>query len=127
MGKLDDVYLNDYFKSFGCIGEFTPIQLLKSSKREPSLKDKYRVIIDSLLCKTIGPAKGIIKGITTGDKSGISSKDSIQMSNAGIAHIPAVSGFHVSLISLIPFLFLNHREENYVLFQLWVLLEFGYS
>ena len=28
LGKLDDVYLNDYFKSFGCIGEFTPINYL---------------------------------------------------------------------------------------------------
>ena len=61
LGQLKSIELNDYYKSHGCKGEFTPVYLVRSCPKNLHLKDKYRSIIDSVLQSTQEPAKGIIK------------------------------------------------------------------
>ena len=122
LGQLKSIELNDYYKSHGCKGEFTPVYLVRSCPKNLHLKDKYRSIIDSVLQSTQEPAKGIIKGISTGDKSCISKSERDLLSQAGIEHILAVSGFDVGLISILPLMFLKSSCRILRLFSLFGLI-----
>lgn len=65
-----------------------------------SIMQKWRYELEVLFEKTSlqNPTKGFLISILLGDKSYIKSDERIMFSDAGIAHIFAVSGFHVSLI-----------------------------
>lgn len=65
-----------------------------------SVMQKWRYELEVLFEKTslASPTKGFLISILLGDKSYIKSDERIMFSDAGIAHIFAVSGFHVSLV-----------------------------
>lgn len=65
-----------------------------------SAMQKWRYELEVLFEKTSlqNPTKGFLISILLGDKSYIKSDERIMFSDAGIAHIFAVSGFHVSLV-----------------------------
>ena len=112
-GSIEPVEMHDYYESLGCIGLFKPKQLIAVTDPGRPITDKYRENVDSLLSGVDNPERGIIKGIVSGDKSSMSKRTKKLMANAGISHILAVSGFHIGLISFLPFLFLR-SSKNYV-------------
>lgn len=60
-----------------------------------SIQSKYLRLINAHLSNSSGSRRAFILGISTGDKSELS-KDDIQLfRDAGLAHILAVSGYHV--------------------------------
>ena len=77
---------------------------------KPIISEKYSLFIDDLIEDVDQPAKGIIRGICNGDKSGISKSTKTLITSAGLAHVLAFIRFHVGLVSCIPFLLLRSRR-----------------
>ncbi|MCL2039114.1 MAG: ComEC family competence protein [Bacteroidetes bacterium] len=67
-----------------------------------------------------------IKAITLGDKTGLSYEDKNRFALAGIAHILAISGFHIGIISAIILFILSLFTPNvwlkFVIFSIFVCL-----
>ena len=68
-------------------------------------------IKDSLKNNFSEPAEGLLLALTLGDKSNLSSDVRTSFANAGLAHILAVSGYHIGLVGFIPLLFIYHRRR----------------
>ena len=57
-------------------------------------------------------ALGFVWGISTGDKSLLSPDLRAAFSRIGLAHVLAVSGYHVGLVGFIPLLFARSRRQS---------------
>ena len=70
-----------------------------------SLLERYR--------ERLSPAAlGFVWGISTGDKSLLSPDLRSAFSRIGLAHVLAVSGYHVGLVGFIPLLFARSRRQS---------------
>lgn len=78
---------------------------------KPSIQSQYLKLADAHLsaCDSVG--RGFLKGISTGDKSQLSKRDIDVFRKAGLAHILAVSGYHVGLVGFIPLLLIRSRRR----------------
>lgn len=81
--------------------------------------DYYRFIaigkIDEVISELYPQkVKGIVKALLTGDRSEISTHDKNNFSISGTAHILAVSGLHVGIISAIIFLILGPIRNHWI-------------
>ena len=56
---------------------------------KPIISEKYSLFIDDLIEDVDQPAKGIIRWICNGDKSGISKSTKTLITSAGLAHVLA--------------------------------------
>lgn len=65
---------------------------------------------------------GIIKALLTGDKSNIEHKTKLTFAHTGTAHILAISGLHVGIISSIILLFMSFIPNRLIRFVLFSLL-----
>ncbi|MBO4520380.1 MAG: ComEC family competence protein [Alphaproteobacteria bacterium] len=85
-----------YFKKIGAVGSLEGnIQIVKPAKTSP-LRDKINKRIDTVLPDD---TQGIAKALVTGGSKSVPSDIVQTYRNAGIAHILAVSGLHMSLLA----------------------------
>ncbi|HIB78334.1 MAG TPA: ComEC/Rec2 family competence protein [Flavobacteriales bacterium] len=104
-----------YYESLGCRGVFKPAytseKALQLPKTFPELfRSKMASIIERAEVET--PADGFLMGLSTGDKSMINREMKDLFANAGLAHLLAVSGYHVGLVGFIPLLLLRSRRRE---------------
>jgi competence protein ComEC len=96
-----------YFSGIGAYGRVTqPCTVLE---KEPVswLSEKRTQLTDILRNRIHGSAGEIAAALITGDRSGIPDPVRQNFADAGIAHILAISGLHVSLLAGMVFLFLR--------------------
>lgn len=108
INNLDDIFPADIIDTF----------ILKINELGSMIRSKISHALDNLF--SYDPeANAIIKGILIGDKSGFSDTLYVQFSNAGISHIVAVSGMHLSIffaaLSLIFSSVRLHRKATLIL------------
>ena len=60
-----------------------------------------------------GPAPGLILALISGDKRYLDPQVKTQLGHAGLAHLMAVSGYHVGLVSFPFLLLLRHRRSGF--------------
>lgn len=95
-----------------------------------SISDYFKNQIDRVLS---GDEGGIIKAIFFGDKSGLSDKLSVSVKRAGVSHLVAVSGMHLTLIvHFIAIIFSRFIKRNspiisvvFILCVVFLMLFFG--
>ncbi len=89
---------------------FHPITFVKDIGN--FIKNKTVTASDSIVFDNINHA-AILKGILAGDKSGFSDKLYDSFSNAGLSHIVAISGMHLSILfSVLSLLFFKIRTNK---------------
>ena len=69
-----------------------------------------RYTIDTLLQAAPGPAGAVLAAMVTGDRTHIPADIYAHMRNCGIVHIFSVSGFHLSVFSMLLYQFLERRR-----------------
>ena len=85
-----------YFKRIGATGRVKgKIKIVEPAKKSP-LRDKINSRIDSVLPDD---TQGVVKALITGYSKSVPSNIAQSYRNAGIAHILAVSGLHMSLLA----------------------------
>lgn len=62
-----------------------------------------------------GDAAGFLRGILTGDKTGLTERAYAALSEAGLAHVVAVSGMHCGFLMTLAGLFLQNRRYRALL------------
>ncbi|PCJ81410.1 MAG: hypothetical protein COA49_04750 [Bacteroidetes bacterium] len=106
--------LKKYYSSLGCRGVFKPLIQVGETKSLITLPDKYRIrmkmLIDSSGVKQ--PAAGLLMGLSTGDKSWINKSTKSLFARSGIAHLLAVSGYHVGIVGSLPLLLFRSRRRE---------------
>ncbi len=123
-----DYYTHLRGKNIFCIGKtsnankialktpFHPITLVKDIGN--FVKHKTVSAADGIIFDNVNLA-AILKGILVGDKSSFSDKLYDSFSNAGLSHIVAVSGMHLSILfsslSLLFFKVQTHKKAVYVI------------
>jgi ComEC/Rec2-related protein len=109
-----------YYEGLGCRGLFIPRgtiasrDLPRSIEQIHALPFFYRKRMKTKL-ESAGipqPAAGFMLGLSTGDKSWIPKKTKELFSRAGLAHLLAVSGYHVGIVGCFPLLFLRSRRRE---------------
>lgn len=112
--------LRRYYEGMGCRGVFTPRVVISHQEITPSIKEThalpfyYRNRMKTKL-ESSGipqPAAGFLLGLSTGDKSWIPKYTKDLFSRAGLAHLLAVSGYHVGIVGCLPLLFLRSRRRE---------------
>ena len=71
-----------------------------------------------LLLQLEPPVVGFLWGIATGDKSELPPQLRTAFSRAGLAHVLAVSGYHVGLVGFLPLLFARSKRQSLRLLSL---------
>ena len=110
--------VRDYYEGLGCRGVFTPditIENLDFSLEDAHALPFYFRNTMKTKFESAGipqPAAGIMLGLSTGDKSGIPKYTKDLFSRAGLAHLLAVSGYHVGIVGCLPLLFLRSRRRE---------------
>lgn len=69
-----------------------------------------RYTIDTLLHAAPGPAGAVLAALVTGDRTHIPADIYAHLRNCGIVHIFSVSGFHLSVFSMLLYQFLERRR-----------------
>ncbi len=102
-----------YYESLGCNGVFIPLHSILTDSAFP-ISTSYRLKMKNRL-EIAGVDKhalGFMMGLSTGDKSLLSTKVKSLFSKAGLSHLLAVSGYHVGLIGFVPLLFIRSRRRE---------------
>lgn len=131
--RNDDTYIFDYYTHLrgrnifyiGTTGNankvtlkkpFHPVTLIKDTGN--FIKSKTIAAVDGIVFDNVKRA-AILKGILVGDKSDFSDKLYEKFSNAGLSHIVAVSGMHLSVLfaalSLLFFKARTHKKAAYLI------------
>lgn len=118
-----------YFQGIGATGQLLQYQNLGlvHGKLELALKGLRKKITDRIMAQfsVNKDAGGIMAALVTGVRGSISSKTRQNFTDAGLAHLLAISGLHLSLIAGIIFFLMRrvlaismHLAENYDLKKL---------
>lgn len=98
-----DSQFHAYFDGIGAFGNATgPVQLLATpiatgpSRLISHLRSQIGARVDNVLSP---PISGIARALTVGDQSRISDATREFMAGAGLAHVLAISGLHLSLVA----------------------------
>ena len=119
-GLTDD---RNWGKSIGYFNrEKNRFYICSRTVRSESIQSKYLRLINAHLSNSSGSGRAFILGISTGDKSELSEDDIQLFRDAGLAHILAVSGYHVGLVGFIPLLLIRSRQKWLRIFAVIVLL-----
>ena len=91
----------------------TTVPCLLSPGAQPVEEPPSNTLWEFLHTHFTGQAPGLILALISGDKRYLESQLKTQLSHAGLAHLMAVSGYHVGLVSF-PFLvLLRHRRSGF--------------
>jgi len=109
-----------YYEGLGCRGLFIPRVTIPSRDRSRSMEETHtlpfffrkRMKTKFESAGITQPAAGFMLGLSTGDKSWIPKKTKELFSRAGLAHLLAVSGYHVGIVGCLPLLFLRSRRRE---------------
>jgi len=108
--------IKEYYSTLGCRGVFKPLFKVGKTKPKPlfTLPDKYRLSMKKLIedSGVKQPAAGLLMGLSTGDKSWIDKSTKSLFARSGIAHLLAVSGYHVGIVGSIPLLLFRSRRRE---------------
>ena len=109
----------------GLAGRLACVHLdwLEARDRLPSRVEqamhRARSTLEKRLASTVSPsAFGLLWGISTGDKGKLTRVERDAFGRMGLAHVLAVSGYHVGLIGFIPLLLARSRRQSFRLFAL---------
>ncbi len=100
--------------SQGILGKLTLLEIpaVESTTPHVTVISQWRNAIRSLLQLNFdSDAESFLIAVFLGDKKGLSQKVKQAFSNGGIAHVLAVSGYHIGLVGLVPFLLLKNRRK----------------
>lgn len=125
-----------YYEGLGCRGLFIPRVTIPSRDRSRSIEETHtlpfffrkRMKTKFESAGITQPAAGFMLGLSTGDKSWIPKKTKELFSRAGLAHLLAVSGYHVGIVGCLPLLFLRSRRRevrwlsSFGLFGIWLFI-----
>ncbi len=135
-----------YFEGIGAVGYgITALTLIKNTPQSQTFSNKIRHKIMQLResltyyirIHVPGQSGAVIAALVTGDRSGIKDETRQAFADAGIAHILAISGLHLSivagliffvirgLLSLIPPLALRHNTKK-IAAAIALVFTFGY-
>lgn len=119
-----DSQFHGYFDGVGAFGNTTrrpEIIHHGTGKSLGGITDNLRKEIGTRIDAVLqSPASGIARALTIGDQSGITSETRTTMAAAGLAHILAISGLHLSLVAggvfamVRMFLALSYSLSQYV-------------
>ena len=110
-----DFQRHSYFQGVGAVGRVTlNCQLVKKAQKTQFYQWRYQ-LTQVLRHHLSGQAGEIAGALITGDRSGISKDVRQNFANAGIAHILAISGLHISLVASVIFL-LVRRGLTFLIF-----------
>ena len=79
--------------------------------RTPIIQQLRRDIEEAIHDSYSGDAEGLLHAITTGNRSKLGRETKRTFSQSGLAHLLAVSGYHVGLICFIPALFMRSKRD----------------
>ena len=96
-------------------GRITPLEPISVSTgliSKPNLLSTWRESFRNGLKSNFDPdAEALLLAVFLGDKTGLSKEVKRAFSNGGIAHVLAVSGYHIGLVGLAPFLLIRNRRR----------------
>lgn len=108
------------FGKRGLAGRLTCVQLdwVEARDRLPTrveqVKDRVRRTLEKRLASTVSPsAFGLLWGISTGDKGRLTRTQRDAFGRMGLAHVLAVSGYHVGLIGFLPLLLARSKRQSF--------------
>ena len=112
--------VRSYYEGLGCRGLFIPRVTIPSRNISRSIEEAHtlpffyrkRMKTKFESAGITQPAAGFMLGLSTGDKSWIPKKTKELFSRAGLAHLLAVSGYHVGIVGCFPLLFLRSRRRE---------------
>lgn len=125
---FDDEFDEAFYAKFNEVKMFATATAkdVKITERKTTIRGFFEPIVNSINSRIdqIFPASsvGIIKALITGDKSGLSQELKQAYSFTGTAHVLAVSGLHVGIISAMLSLFLGFFENRKVKFIIFTVL-----
>ncbi len=98
-----DSEIQSYFAGIGAVGRIKgKCQLLKSAELGTLMQWRYQ-LTQTLRRKMLGATGEVAAALVTGDRSGIPKDIRQNFTDAGIAHILAISGLHISLVAGLVF------------------------
>lgn len=111
-----DFAFYDYFKSIGAQGYFLgDINYIKSAKNlnvlqkiNNKLQNLKNIINQKIKNQQDNEEGSIACALITGDRSGISEDTNNALRQAGLAHILAISGLHMSIVTGLVFVFIRY-------------------
>ena len=118
----------------GISGELCPIPFANSSELKligrvqsehiaSSIARRIKHLIKRAIDQSFsGEARGFLCAIATGDKSNLDFKVKAYFSNAGLAHLLAVSGYHVGLVCFVPLMLLHTRRRFVRMFSVALII-----
>ncbi|RZI47068.1 ComEC/Rec2 family competence protein [Candidatus Finniella inopinata] len=108
-----------YFAGIGAVGRVQSCQTLSKKPKTKLYQGRYK-LTQALRKHLPGPTGEIAAALITGDRSGIPKDIRQHFTDAGIAHILAISGLHVTLVAGILFFLIRrglglvpYLAENY--------------
>ncbi len=125
---LDDDFDEAFYAKFNDVNWFAsaPAKDVKITKRKITINGFFEPVINAInnQIEIVFPNNtvGIVKALVTGDKSGLSQELKQAYSYTGTAHVLAVSGLHVGIISAILGLFLSVFDNRKLKFSIFTIL-----
>ena len=106
-----------YFNDIEAIGfTTTPVQLVKHSKKENLQQyiQKLRLYIDSFFMQNMhSPESSIASALIVGKRERIGNSILDNIRKAGLAHLLAISGLHISLVASLFFVTINYIASRF--------------
>ena len=107
-----DYARQSYFQGIGGVGfAISPVLRLPAVRPAASLLDRFnlgleklrRRITEKIISDIPGPAGGLAAALTTGIRDGIPQDVVLAMRNSGLAHLLAIAGLHMGIVTGIVF------------------------
>jgi len=123
----EKLYLANMGASFYATTSATKISIMDSRKSINYYRSKILHSLSEKINLLYSPERrGIIKAMLTGEKSEIDPETRQLFSYSGTAHILAVSGFHVAIISFLIYTLLGFVSNRYLKFILFSMAVIGF-